>query len=230
MFSSLLWSRTLRAAAAVGLTIGSVANQDPLWWWLVPLGVFIVVSESISGWRGRNRTGVLQMVDQRVVRAMADLGAVSGGNYDFWIMEVYLLQWIWTSTGPRKRLVRQPPLALTDVHALPAELPISGNGAFATAFRTRRPAVWWDLRFGPSPTKHENYTTQFDQHHTGAYGAISVSPLADHASRDCRGVLVVQTKPDPMHVAAAVGVFRSSEGRRRIADTCHDIYVALATT
>ena len=229
MFLSVLWSRTLRAAAAVGLTIGSVANQDPLWWWLVPLGVFIVASESISGWRDRNRNAVLQVVDQRVVRAIADLGAVSGDNYDFWIIEVYLLQWTWTSTGPARRLVRQPPLALTDVQALPAEVPTSGDGAFAASFRTRKPAVWWDLQFGPTPTKHESYTTQFDHDQTAAYGAISVSPLADRTGRDCRGVLVVQTKPDPLHVTAAVGVFRSPEGRRRIADTCHDIYVALAS-
>lgn len=225
----MLWSRTLRAAAAVGLTIGSVANQDPLWWWLVPLGIFIVASESISGWRDRNRNAVLQVVDQRLVRAIADLGAVSADNYDFWIIEVYLLQWTWKWTGPVKRLIRQPPLALTDVQTLPAEVPTSGDGAFATSIRTGRPAVWWDLQFGPSPTNRDSYTTQFDHGQTAAYGAISVSPLADGTGRDCRGVLVIQTKPDPMHVTAAVGVFRSPEGRRRIADTCQDIYVALAS-
>ena len=162
-------------------------------------------------------------------RAIADLGAVSGDNYDFWIIEIYLLQWTWTSTGLAKRLVRQPPMALTDVQTLPAEIPTSGDGAFATSFRTRKPAVWWDLQFGPSPTNYDSYTTQFAHDQTAAYGAISVSPLADNTGRDCRGVLVVQTKPDPVHVAAAVGVFRSPEGRRRIADTCHDIYVALAS-
>ena len=229
MFSSLLWSRTFRAAAAVGLTIGSVANQDPLWWWLVPLGAFIVVSELYSGLRDRKKTGVLQVVDQRVVRAIADLAALSADNYNFWIIEIYLLQWTWTSLGIGRRLVRQPPLALTDVQALPAEVPISGDGAFATSYRNRKPAVWWDLQSGPPPTMHDSYSTQFDQEQTAAYGAIRVSPLADPSGRDCRGVLVVQTKLDPIHVTTAVGVFRSSEGRRRIAETCHDIYIALTS-
>ena len=229
MFSNVLWSRTLRAAAAVGLTIVSVVNDDPLWWWLVPLGAFIVASESISGWRDRNRNVVLQMVDQRVVRAIADLGALSGDNYDFWIVEVYLLQWTWASMRPTRRLVRQPPFALTDVQALPAEIPTTGNGALAMSFNTRKPAVWWDPQIGPAPTESDPYTTQFDHDQTTAYGAISVTPLADQAGRDCRGVLVVQTKPNAMHVTAAVGVFRSPEGRRRISETCHDIYLALTS-
>ena len=227
MFSTLLLSRPLRAVAAVGLTIGTVANQDPLWLWLVPLGCFIVASELISGFKDRNKTEVLQIVDQRVVRAIADLGAVSAGNYDFWIIEIYLLQWSWTSFG--RRLVRQPPLALTDVQPLPVEVPISGDGAFATSFRNRKPAVWWDLQIGPALENHEAHSTQFDQDQTAVYGAISVSPLTDRAGHDCRGVLVVQTKPEPVHVAAAVGVFRNPEGRRRIADTCHDIYIALVS-
>ena len=227
MLSTVLWSRTLRAAAAVGLTIGTVANQDPIWRLLVPLGVFIVASETISAWKDRKRAGILQMVNQRIVRAMADLGATSGDNYHFWIIEIYILQWKWTALGPRKRLVRQPPLALTDVQALPAEVPTSGDGAFPTAFRTRRPSVWWDPRLGPTPTEHDNYSTQFSHDHTVAYGAISVNPLADSANRDCRGVLVVQTKRDTTHVAAAVSVFRSAEGRRRITDTCNDVYAAL---
>ena len=229
MLSTVLWSRALRAAAAVGLTIGTVANQDPYWRLLVPLGVFIIASETISSWKDRKKAGVLQKVDQRIVRTMADLGAMTGDNYHFWIIEVYLLQWKWTALGPRRRLVRQHPLALTDVQALPAEFPTSGDGVFPTAFRTRRSAVWWDPRLGPTPTEHDNYTTQFSQDQTVVYGAISVSPLADSANRDCRGVLVVQTKRDATHVAAALSVFGSSEGRRRITDTCNDIYAALAT-
>ena len=230
MFLSVLGSRALRAVAAVGLTIGSVAHQDPPWLWLVPLGIFIVASEVISGWRNRNKGAVPQAVNQRVVRAIADLGAVSGGNYDFWIIELYLLRWTWTSTGPARRLVRQPPLSLTNVQALPLVVPTSGDGAFATSLRTGRPAVWWNLQFGPCPTEHDSYTRQFDHDQTTAYGAISVTPLAAPAGRDSRGVLVVQTKPDPVHVAAAVGVFRSAEGRRRIDETSHDIYRALASS
>ena len=229
MFLSALWSRSLRAVAAVGLTIGTVANQEPIWLWLIPLGVFIVVSESISAWRDRNKAGILQMVDQRIVRAIADLGAVSGDNYHFWIIEMYLVQWVWTATGPRKRLVRQPPLALTDIQVLPTEIPTSGDSAFAVTYRTQETAVWWDPEVGPIPTDDENYTTKFDPTQQVAYGAICVSPLADRANRNCRGVLVIQTKPDPAHVTAAVGVFRSSEGRRRIADTCNDIHTVLTS-
>ena len=229
MFSTLLLSRPLRAAAAVGLTIGTVANQDPLWLWLVPLGIFIVASEVISGSMDRNKTKVLQIVHQRVVRAITDLAALSADNYNYWIIEIYLPQWTWSSTGIGRRLVRQPTLALTDVQALPAEVPISGDGAFATSYRNRIPAVWWDQQFGPAPEMHESYSTQFGQDQTAAYGAISVSPLVDPFGRDCRGVLVVKTKPNPLHVTTAVGVFRSSEGRRRIDETCRDIYVALAS-
>ena len=229
MFLSMLLSRGLRALAAVGLTILPVAYEEPLWWWLVLPGAFIVGSEWVSGWRDRKRNAVLQVVDQRIVRAIADLGAVSGENYDFWIIEVYLLQWRWIWRGPARKLVRQPPLALTYVQALPAEISVSGDDAFATSFKTRKPTLWWNLQLGPSPEQHEPYTEEFASDQKAVYGAISVSPLVDGAGRDCRGVLVVQTKPEPTHVTAAVGVFRSSEGRRRIADTCHDIYVALSS-
>ena len=227
MFSRVLWSRTVRAVAAVGLTIGTVADQDPLWWWLVPLGAFIVASESVSGWRDRRRDAIGQVVDRRVVRAMADLGALSGDNYDFWVIEVYLSQRTWTPTGPKTTLVRQLPLALTDVQPLPAQVPASGDGALATSFKDRKPAVWWNLHLGPALTDNDAYTTQFDHDHRTAYGAISVTPLADSAGRNCLGVLVVQAKPDPIHVTAAVGVFRSPEGRRRIFETCQDIFLAL---
>lgn len=229
MFSSALWSRTLRAAAAVGLTIGSVANQDPLWWWLIPLGAFIVASESVSAWTDRRRNATLQVVDQRVVRAIADLGAVSGENYDFWIVDVYLVRRTWTLAGPKRQLVRQPPMALTHVQALPAQIAASGDDALARSFTDCKPNVWWDLQLGPPPTDSDPYNTQFEHYHTTAYGAIGVTPIADPAGRNCVGVLVVQTKPDPLHVTAAVGVFRSPEGLRRIAEACHDMYVALTS-
>ena len=230
MISRFLWSRTLRSTAVVGLTIGTVANQDPLWRWLIPFGIFVIASELVSGLRERHKSGVLQRIDQRVVRAIADLGALSGENYDFWIIEIYLLQRTWTRIGIKRTLIRQPPVALTDVPAVPAEVPFTGDGAFATSFRSRKSAAWWNLELGPPPSQEDSYSTSFDQERTETYGAIRVSPLADPAGRDCQGVLVVQTKPNPLHVTTAVGVFRSPEGRRRISDTCHDIHHALTSS
>ncbi len=229
MLSRLFRSRALRAAATVGLTISAVAIQDPLWWWLAPFGIVIVASELLSELNDRKTLSTHNELDRRVMRTIADMGSMTADKYHYWIVDVYVHKWTWTKVGPRKRLVRRAPLSLSDVKPLPRSISTADDSAFARVFKERKPALWWDLQLGPRFNNEENYTTQLDLNHTSVYGAVSINPLTDHANQDCRGVLIVQTKADSTHVAAALSVFRSAKGRRLLADACHDICGHLAS-
>ena len=222
-------SRTVRAAAAVGLTVAP-ALDDPLRWWvLVPLGVFIVASEYFSDRRDHVRARDLQQVDGRLVRTIGDLGSLASGKHEIWTVEIYLpqRQWRW---GFRRRLVRQRLWGLSDATWSDSDMSISDSEAVASAFKSGRRAVWWTPDLGLPPTSGDaDYSTNFNERVKRICGAINVSAVARAEGGASRGVLVVRTSTDQMHATAAVGVFRSEEGRRRIAEACNDIYNALSS-
>ena len=215
-----------RALAAVTLAILPVTGKAPPWWLLTTLGAFIFVSEFVSARIERSRSTRLQRIQHRALRVIADLASGTGERYDLWVVDVYLPEWKWIiAKGVRKQLSRALSLTLTDVQNVPPEIELSDTSPFARCYRTREHISWWDHRLKPAPVAEDTCSSkQDDDRLTGTYGAVSFNAIVDNTGHDCRGILVVHTKPDPELVTTAVGILNSSRGRRHISEACHDIH------
>ena len=216
-----------RAVAVVTLAIIPVTNTQPRWWLLVALGAFIFGTEFVSARVDRSKSSRLQEIQHRALRVIADLASVTGDRYDLWVVDIYLPEWSWKlSKGrPRRQLVRALSLTLTDVQHVPSEIPLSGTNPLVLPYVTRTPIFWSDRTLDPNPQGEDEHHSDWDEDELkGTYGAVSVNPIVNNTGHDCRGTLVVHTKPDPELVTTAAGILNTSRGRRHISEACHDIH------
>ena len=171
----------------------------------------------------------MQSIQQRALRVIADLASATASPHDLLVVDVYLPQLGWTlSRGIRKRLIRALSLTLTDVQRVPPEIELSDSSPLARCYSEARELTWWDHELKPvlEGDGGDPWEVHDELKHT--YGAVSVNPIVNNTGHDCRGILVVHTKPDPELVTTAVGVLDSSRGRRHISESCHDIHGYLA--
>ena len=218
--------QTSRAIAAVMLAIIPVTSKAPRWWLLIALGGFIVLSEVFSTRIENVRSTRIQKIQRRALRVIADLASVAGERYDFWVVDIYLPGWSWSrSKGIRRELKRTLSLTLTDVQNVPTEVSIAEANPLARCYRTRQQLLWADSKLNAAPSAEDScLSSEHNDQLSGTYGAVSVNPLVNETGHNCRGILLVHTKPDPELVTTAFGILNSSLGRRHVAEACHDIH------
>ena len=218
-----------RALAAVTLAVIPVTQIAPPWWLLTALGVFIFASEFVSARVDKSRSRTMQSIQQRALSVIADLASATASPHDLFVVDVYLPELAWTpSRGIRKRLVRALSLTLTDVQRVPPDIELSDSSQLARCYSEVQELTWWDPAFKPVLEGDEADSPEVHDDLRNTYGAVSVNPIVNNTGHDCRGILVVHTKPDPELVTKAVGVLKSSRGRRHISESCHVIHGHLA--
>ena len=218
-----------RALAAVTLAVIPVMQIKPPSWLLIALGVLIFVSEFISAKVEKSRSRAMQSIQQRALRVIADLASDTASPHDLLVVDVYLPEFGCSlSRGVRKRLVRALSLTLTDVQHVPPEIELSDSCPLARCYSKAEKLIWWDHDLNPVPEGDEGEQSEVHDELKHTYGAVSVNPIVNNTGHDCRGILVIHTKPDAELVTTAVGVLDSSRGRRHISDSCHDIHGYLA--
>lgn len=214
-----------RAVVAVILAVVPITQITPPWWLLTALGAFIFGSEFISARVDKSRSRRLQSIQHRALRVIADLASGTADRYDLWVVDMYLPELGWSySRGIRKRLVRALSLSLTDVQRVPPEIEISDSNPLARCYSETEQLTWWDPALKPMAEDDDSHPCEVHDELKDTYGAVSVNPIVNNTGHDCRGILVVHTKPDPELVTTAVGILNSSRGRRHISESCHDIH------
>ena len=241
---ALLWSRPIRVAATVGLTVLSIGEEFKPWVFL--LAGFIVLHEFVQYVRdSRSSLRGNELVQRRIMRLIADLSELAGDKYHFWVTDIYVPKFLTGGIGDAMRivqtkilghdrrvvaLVRELSFALKDVREVPREVD-GDNRLFGGSFRQRERRVWWDQNVVQIASDINNQwcelTMQDNQQLSGRYGAISINPIVDSLGNDCRGLLVVHVARDSEISTTAAGVFSQDQGQIRLSQACNDIHSLL---
>lgn len=241
----LLWSRLIRVAATVGLTVLSISGKPKPWVFL--LAGFIVLHEVVQYVRdSRSSLRGNELVQRRIMRLIADLSELAGDKYHFWVTDIYIPKYLTGGIvgvmrlvqkkllGHDRRvvtLVRELSFALKDVREVPHEVD-DDNRLFGGSFRQRERRVWWDQNVVQIESDVNNQwsqlTMQENQALSSRYGAISINPIVDSMGNDCRGLLVVHVARDSEISTTAVGVFSQNRGQLRLSQACNDIHSSLS--
>lgn len=221
-----MWVQSFRGVAIVALALIPAAEITLPLWLLIVLGASIFVSEYFSSRIVKSRSARLQKIQDRTLRVIADLASGTGERYDLWVIDVYLPDRRWFSEkGLRKQLTRAVSLTLTDVQNVPPEIELTDNGPLARCYKTREHIFWCDPHLNPDPASQDACSSEEDNEKlSGTYGVASVNAIVNNTGHDCRGILVIHTKPDPELVTSAFGILTSPRGRRHILAACHDIH------
>lgn len=237
VWSGLLWGRPTLVMATIGLTlIGFSKDTDRPWEFILGLAAFIVLHSIVNWRRDRNVSGRLgrnyEIVQRRVLRLIADLSDLSAREFDLWMVDLYIPRrsLALSVRAPfviKKKLVRELSLALTDVRPLPPEIDLN-HIFFGSCFTKSQSGIWWDINLvgvsmGDNNKWHEIDSVVNDK--LGEmFGVICINPIVDGLGKQCRGLLIVHTKPDSEIATKAHGALTQSEGIRRVAGACEDIH------
>lgn len=228
-FLSRSWVRLL-ATSSLGV-LGFVGEDRPLPIQIavVVCALAILVSVFPGGRRWKDgRTAEYKAVLGRALGLLADLGSLTGEEFDLWVVDLYLPKNSYSSwpLGRRRSLRLELRVTLTSASAQLAEVPM-GDPLIGSAFTECRPALWWDGEL--APTKEENYWNRLDKITNERlvrrdYGAISAHAVTDNVGADCRGVLVVHVEHDAEVVTKVLGALQQRRGKRKIERACQDIF------
>lgn len=233
-WSTLLLSRPTRVVATIGLTISlAIGNNNLPWLWILFFALVVVVHEIgtyVRERRGPNGLGLRYgPVQRRVSSLITDLAELGGRNFDFWVLDIYLLRTSFPYPIGRRRvveLVREFSFGLTAVSDVP--LTVRANeGLVWASFSESSRKLWWNPDLDPRPSgenQFDNLSESENRRLRNDYGAISVNPIVDHLGRKCKGLLVIHVKPDMFNTTTAVGVFTAEEGVRRLVEACNAIH------
>ena len=241
VWSDLLWGRPTLVIATVGLTlVGLTGNLDRPWSWILGLACFIVLHSIVNWLRERSISGRLdrnyEIVQRRVLRLIADLSDITAGEFDLWMVDLYLprTSFALSTCVPfvtKKKLVRELSLALTDVRTVPLEIELT-HIFFGPCFDKAQPGIWWNVALVESSIGDNNRWHELDDvvndELGDTFGTISVNPIVDGLGKDCRGLLVVHTRLDSEVATKALGVLTQLKGMRCLAGACHDIHSQMA--
>ena len=227
----LLFSPYLRLVATVALPVlGFAAERTTIGVWVgIGLCVLVILAPEFSGdrWRGESTTEYKAVLG-RALNLLADLGNLTGGKCDRWVVDLYLprrsyLTWRPTRHGNLRLAVR---VALTGAPAQVTEVredePVIGK-----CYANGRRVLWWDAALAPSTEENcwhsldESVNAQFAR---SDYGVMSVHPVTNNVGAERRGVLVVHAEHDAEVTTNVLGALQQQEGKRRIATACEDIF------
>ena len=234
-WSSLLWGRPIVVIATIGLTVlNFVAEHDRPWFWIpvIVLAVFIVIHESVNWWRDQRLEKRFdqnyQLIQERVLRLIADLANLTANRFDLLMIDLYLLLEATAISDHFRnvaKLDRSLSVSLTDVRTVPLEIRMD-HELFGVCFSQSNKMLWWDIDL--ANTTEENVwhgiSEKVNTELRSIYGVISVNPIVDRLGKNCRGLLVVHAKRDPVAVTTVVGALKEEEGKRRLDAACQDIH------
>ena len=234
-WSDLLWGRPTLVITTVGLTI-LVGNLDRSLPWILGLACFIVLHSVVNWRRDRRVSGRLgrntEFIQRRVLRLIADLSDLTAREFDLWMIDLYVPRrsLALSTSAPfvtKMKLVRELSLALTDVRALPPEFELS-HVLLGPCFSKSQSAIWWDDDLVGVSTVDNNKWHEIDSVGNDElremFGMICVNPIVDGLGKQCRGLLIVHTRPDSEITTKALGALKQPEGVRRLAGACEDIH------
>ena len=221
-----MYFRSVTIISAAALAIVPVVSQNPSVWLLISLGALILFSEGKAIRAENSRASKIQDILHRALRVVTDLASIVGGKADLWVVDIYLPEWKWsTFKGPRRQLVRKLSISLTDVQSVPSAVAIAETSPLVQTYKSTKRVLWCDNNLCEANLEEDSHWGgEYDDQLRGTYGAISINPLVSNTGHDCRGILVVHTKPEQIAATTAVGALNSSPGRRNIAEACHDIH------
>lgn len=226
-FLSRGWVR-LVATSTLGV-LGFVGDETPLWvrMAVVVCAVAILVSVFPRGRWNDGRTEEYKAVLGRALGLLADLGNLTGGEFDLWVVDLYLPKSPYSSWPPgrNRRLRLELRVTLTSASAELTEVAIE-HPLIGSTFAECRPVLWWDGRLAPST--EDNYWSRLDRPANEElvardYGVISAHAVTDNVRADCRGVLVVHVEHDAEVVTKVLGALQQRRGKRTIERACQDI-------
>ena len=234
-WSGFLWGRPTLVLSTVGLTI-LVGNLDRSLSWILGLACFIVLHSIVNWRRDQRASGRLgrnsEVIQRRVLRLIADLSDLTAREFDLWMIDLYVPRrsMALSTSAPfvaKKKLVRELSIALTDVRALPPEIELD-HVLFGPCFSKSQFAIWWDddlvgVSMGDNNKWHE--IDKEDNDKLGEmFGMTCVNPIVDGLGKQCRGLLIVHTRPDSEIATKALGALNQPEGIRRLVGACEDIH------
>ena len=236
-WTDLLWGRPTFVIATVCLMLfGLRGNPDWQWAWIPVIASFAILhsivnwlrERSISAGIGRN----YEFLQRRVLRLIANLSELTASKFDLWMVDLYVpRRRIGWSTRPpfvpKKKFVRELTSALTDDRVLPSEIELN-HVFFGACFANVQPGIWWDDRLVKLPIEKDNRWHDMDKkvnEELGAlFGVVGVNPIVDGLGKQCRGLLIVHTRPDSEVATIAAGALAQSKGGRHLAEACEDIH------
>lgn len=218
--------------------LGVIGNRDRLWVWILAIVCALVV---IAFEFVRSRTEKItasqlvpnyEVVLGRVLRLIADLSDLTAREFDLWMVDLYLpVQSFSLSRQKRiRKLRRSLSIALTDVRTVPREF--SMNHTFVgPCFTDCVPGFWWNIDLAETADDNQWHKLEIDDNSrlVEKYGVLSVNPVLNNLGTDCRGLLIIHAKGEPVTVTKVLGALRQSEGKRRVTAACRDIHSQLGT-
>ena len=244
--SNLLWGPyavTLSSAALAVLSL--LSNETRPWYLAIGIFCFIVMHSAINHLRDRSTVRRLgrqhDSVQRRVLRIVADLGELVGGQFDLLMVDLYLLSanWQMRRSWPfvvyEQALSREMSVSLLEVTTQPSKVTIN-SGLHGKCFTSKNALVWFngtdfstsDGEPNRSVVNEWELLTEVENAEIGhSYGLVTMSPVVDHLDKKCIGVLVVHVKPERGKVFRVHGALLSSKARRRIHDACVDLHALI---
>ncbi len=227
-FLSRSWVRLV--ATSTLAVLGFVGEDTPIWVRAVVTVCALAIVVSVFP-RGRWRDGPTteyKAVLGRALSLLADLGHLTGGEFEVWVVDLYLPRssYLLWPPGRQRGLRLELRATLTSASAQRTDAPIE-NAIIGSTFAECRPALWWDGRLARS--SEENDWSRLDQMSNDElvrkdYGVISAHAVTDNVGADCRGVLVVHVEHDAEVVTKVLGALQQRRGKRTIERACQDIF------
>lgn len=246
-WSDLLWGPYPLTVATVTFAVLGFLDDDerpPVL--IAVVAGFLIVHGAVAHIRDRSIVRRLgrnyDSVQRRSVQIVSDLGQLTGNQYDLWMTDLYLPRYVirrwhrWPFPVLQRTLSRELSVSLVEVSSQPQHMTLNSE-LHGKCFSSENPIVWFDQDDLGEPTDETersiaNEWNQLTADKNAAiathYGVVTVTPLVDHLSRNCLGILVVHVRPERTKALHARGAVLSSEGRRRIHNACVDLQGLLA--
>ena len=206
---------------------------------LIALTAFLI-GHSYRNWRKERAEAKIFLknfdsINNHVLHLIADLAELSGKQYHYWIVDLYVerrvfnLSLVWPFLFGNV-LEKKLSIALSGVSEMPAKI-TNRDKVFGVLAVEDGPMMWWDQELTQTKLSIRNaqseFTEQANQRLIQKYGVVKVWPITDDLQRKKKGILVVHTKRDPVASTTALGVLAAEQGDRFCARAAHGIHSEL---
>lgn len=242
-WSNLIWGPyTITVAGAALAVISLLSDDNRPWYLIIAIVCFIAVHSAVGFATDRSIVRRLgrkyDSVQRRTLQLVADLGELVGGQFDLWMVDLYLVRrdCLVSRRSPflvlRRQLSRELSVSLVEVSTQPAVLDV-GSELHGKCIESKETIVWYDEEFLGVPDDESErsvanewrFLPQLRNEEIGdTYGLVTLSPVMDHLGKGCVGVLVVHIKPERDKALRARGALLSAEGRRRVHNAGVDLH------
>lgn len=234
-----LFGNVTLVIATMALTVANLmlGNDHPKS--IIGIAVFVILHAIINFLRERSIVRRLgrnhDQIHHRVVRLISDLGQITGGNFDLWMIDLYLRKssLVRVSRCPFIKkdqiLSRQLSVSLVDKRPQLTSIDLD-SGPHGKCYEEARPVLCFDQETHGAHTN--NTWSTFDSgrgdESASTYGVLAVSPLVDDLGKGCVGVLAIHVGPERNNAFKALSALTSQHGPRVVNEACADLHGFLA--